>query len=137
MVRAGSDEGSSVRQREARLGMNTCPHCRADPCLPLWRKLSLGPASSAACQVCGCRVGVAVIKACLALLPTFLLIPLASFGLVRDPITLIVLLVGCLSATAGLYALWVPLVADELTNAQTVAAGRARIAAQKSRRRSG
>ena len=117
--------------------MNTCPHCSADPGLPWRRKLCLGPASSATCQVCGCRVGVEVIKACVALLPTVLLIPVASFGLVRDPVTLVVLSMVCLSATVGLYALWVPLVAGELTNAQIVAAGRARIAAQKSQRRSG
>lgn len=114
--------------------MNTCPHCKADPCLPLWRKLCLGPASSAACQVCGCRVGVDVVKACMALLPTFLLILVAGFGLLRDPIALIGLLVSCVAATTGLYALWVPLVADELTTAQIIDAGRARIAAQKSQR---
>jgi hypothetical protein len=114
--------------------MNTCPHCGADPCLLLWRKLCLGPASSATCQVCGCRVGVDVVKACMALLPTFLLILVAGFGLLHDPIALIALLVACLGVTALLYALWVPLLADELTNARIVAAGRERIAAQKSQR---
>lgn len=75
----------------------------------MWRKLCLGPASSATCQVCGCRVGVDVTKAGLALLPTFLLILVAAFGMVRDSATLIVLLVACLSATVGLYALWLPM----------------------------
>jgi DNA-directed RNA polymerase subunit RPC12/RpoP len=38
--------------------MNRCPHCGEAPCLPLWRKLALGPAGSARCRVCGLRVGV-------------------------------------------------------------------------------
>lgn len=122
---------------DARSGVSACPHCGTGACLPLWRKLCLGPASSAPCRACGCRVGVDVVKACLALLPTFLLILVAAFGIVRDAPTLIVLLVVCLCATMGLYALWVPIVADELTNAHMVAAGQARIAARKPRRPGG
>jgi hypothetical protein len=113
--------------------MNTCPHCGSEPCLPLWRKLCLGPAGHAQCQVCGCRVGVDVAKACLAMLPGFLLVVVAGFGLVRGPVALVVLLVVCLAAVFMLYAVWVPLMADELSNATIVAAGRARIAAQKQR----
>ena len=114
--------------------MNTCPHCGSEPCLPLWRKLCLGPAASAHCQVCGFRVGVDIPKACFAMLPTLLLIIVAAFGILRDPIALVVLLIACLGATFGLYALWVPLLPDELTNARMVETGRARIAAAKQRR---
>lgn len=114
--------------------MNTCPHCGATPCLPIWRKLTLGPAGSARCQVCGCRVGVDVVKACLALLPTLLLVILVALGVLHDPVMLVLLLVICLGVTVTVYAVWVPLVADELSNADMVKTGRARIAAQKQRR---
>jgi hypothetical protein len=79
-------------------------------------------------------VGVDVVKVCMASLPIFLLIVVAAFGPARGRITLIGLLIPCLSATVGLYAPWVPLIADELTNAQIVSTGRARIAQQKSQR---
>jgi hypothetical protein len=111
--------------------VNVCPHCGSQPCLPLWRKLCLGPAGSAHCEVCGCRVGVDVARACLALLPTFLLVVVAAFGLVSDPVVLVLLLLVCLGATFTLYAVWVPLMPDELSNARIVEAGRARIAAGK------
>jgi hypothetical protein len=111
--------------------MNTCPHCKADPCLPLWRKLTLGPISSANCQVCGYRVGVDVVRAWLAMLPTLLLVVATATGFIRDPVLLVGLLFVCLTATFTLYAAWVPLMPDELTNPSMVEAGRARIAAQK------
>lgn len=117
--------------------MNTCPHCGADPCLPLWRKLCLGPAASARCQVCGYRVGVDVAKASLALLPTFLLVIIAALGALHGPVMLVLLLAICLGIMFGLYALWVPLVVAELTNARMVAAGRERIAAAKQQRNTG
>jgi hypothetical protein len=111
--------------------MNKCPHCKSDPCLPLWRKLTLGPSGSAHCQVCGYRVGVDVIRAWLAMLPTLLLVLVTATGIITDPILLVGLLVACLALTFTLYAVWVPLMPDELTTAGMVEAGRARIAAKK------
>jgi hypothetical protein len=111
--------------------MNKCPHCKSDPCLPLWRKLTLGPTGSAHCQVCGYRVGVDVARAWLAMLPTLVLLIAAATGIVTDPIVLLGLLVACLALTFTLYAVWVPLMPDELTTAGMVEAGRARIAAKK------
>lgn len=111
--------------------MNVCPHCGSSPCLPLWRKLCLGPAASARCRECGFRVGVDVAKACIALLPTLALVLLAGFGVVRDPVLLIVLLPLCLFAMFFLYAAWVPLKPDEFSDAGMVAAARERIGAQR------
>ncbi|WP_143036392.1 hypothetical protein [Collimonas sp. OK242] len=111
--------------------MNLCPHCKSESCLPLWRKLCLGPAGTACCRICGCKVGVDVSRSCLAMLPTLLLVIMASFGLVRDPVTLAASLLLCLVCTFALYAAWVPLRPEELTSANMVAIGRARIAAAK------
>jgi hypothetical protein len=111
--------------------MNVCPHCKADPCLPLWRKLLLGPMSSAQCQVCGYRVGVDVTRAWIAMLPSLLVVGMAVAGVLRDPTVLAPAALICLAATAILYIAWVPLLPDELTNASMVEAGRARIAAEK------
>lgn len=52
-------------------------------------------------------MGVGVTKACIALLPTFLVILVAAAGMVRDAITRdaitrVVLLVACRNATVGL-----------------------------------
>ena len=111
--------------------MNRCPHCKTDSCLPFWRKLALGPTGSAHCQVCGYRVGVNVVRAWFAMLPTLILVIAASTGLLTDPILLVGLLALCLASMFALFAVWVPLVPDELTTAGMVEAGRARIAAQK------
>ena len=111
--------------------MNVCPHCKADPCLPLWRKLCLGPMSNAHCQVCGYRVGVDVTRAWLAMLPSLLVVVIAAAGVLRDPTLLVPMALICLAATAILYTVWVPLLPDELTNASMVEAGRARIAAER------
>jgi hypothetical protein len=108
--------------------MNTCPHCGSADCLPLWRKLTLGPAASTRCRVCGFKVGVDVAKACAAMLPTGLLVIVTALGVLQDPVTLVLLLVLCLGATFILYAMWVPLMPDELASPRMVEAGRARIA---------
>jgi hypothetical protein len=110
--------------------MNRCPHCKSDPCLPLWRKLALGPTGSAHCQVCGYRVGANVARAWLAMSPTLVLVIAAGTGLIADPILLSGLLILCLTLMFTLYAVWVPLMPDELTTAGMVEAGRARIAAK-------
>jgi hypothetical protein len=109
-------------------GVNTCPHCGSADCLPLWRKLTLGPAASARCRMCGFKVGVDVAKACAAMLPTGLLVIITAFGVLRDPVTLVLLLVLCLGVTFVLYVTWVPLMPDELASPRMVEAGRARIA---------
>lgn len=114
--------------------MNVCPHCKADPCLPLWRRLSLGPMSSAACQVCGYRVRVDFYRSLFAAAPTFLLIAAVASGALQSAPAALILLPVCLASTFAIDALWVPLRWDELTNASLVAAGRARIAAEKQAR---
>ena len=65
------------------------------------------------------------------MVPTWLLVAVAGFGLLRDPVTLVALLVACLVVTFLLYVVWVPLMADELSTARIVEAGRTRIAARK------
>jgi hypothetical protein len=103
-----------------RSGANICPHCGAEPCVPAWRKLVLGPGASAHCEICGFRVGVGIAQAWLAMLPTLLLVALAAFGILTDPVALIVLLALCLAVTFTAYLVWVPLIPDELTNARMV-----------------
>jgi hypothetical protein len=65
------------------------------------------------------------------MLPTLLLVVATAIGLITNPIALVGLLLLCLAATLTLYALWVPLMPDELTTPGMVEAGRARIAAGK------
>jgi len=71
------------------------------------------------------------------MLPTFLLILVAAFHWLADPVALLVLFLLCLGVTFLLYATWVSLVPDELTNPQIVAAGRARIAEERQRQQRG
>jgi hypothetical protein len=59
-----------------------------------------------------------------------LLVIVTAFGVLRDPVTLVLLLVLCLGATFLLYAVWGPLMPDELASPRMVEAGRARIAGQ-------
>ena len=65
------------------------------------------------------------------MLPTLLLVMVAAFGLITDPIALVGLLLLCLAAMFTLYDVWIPLMPDEFTTASMVEAGRARIAAGK------
>ena len=114
--------------------MNTCPHCKASPCLPPWRKLFMGPTSTARCQVCGYRVGLDVPRACVAMLPTFVAVTAAAIAAIAGALqavalTAALLLLGLILAFM-LNDSWVPLRPDELTTASMVEAGRARIAAQ-------
>jgi hypothetical protein len=111
--------------------MNICPHCRADPCLPLWRRLILGPSATARCQECGHRVRVDSKRAWLAASPLLLLIVLISTGVLQDALVAAILLPLCLALTFITDALWVPLKWDEFTGPAMVEAGRARIAAEK------
>lgn len=111
--------------------MNFCPHCKADPCLPSWRRLSLGPMATANCQECGYRVRVDFYRFWLSALPTLLLIFAITSGLLRSVPAAMLLLPLCLGLTFLIDAIWVPLRWDELTNASMVQAGRDRIAAEK------
>jgi hypothetical protein len=115
--------------------MNTCPHCNANPCLPLWRKPFMGPTSTARCQVCGYRVGLDVQRACLAMLPTLVAVIAAVIAAIAGALQALVLTAGLLLLglilTFMLNDSWVPLRPDELTTASMVEAGRARAAAQK------
>ena len=116
---------------------NSCPHCKADPCLPCWRKLFLGPRSTARCRTCGYRVGVDIARALLAELPAWLwiftvVLIIVFTGRWRVLATFFpVVLLSGLVWRFLLYAFEVPLLPDELTSPSMVEAGRARIAAQK------
>lgn len=115
--------------------MNTCPHCNANPCLPWWRKLLMGPTTTARCQVCGFRVGLDVQRACMGMLPTAVAVIAAAVAAVAGALQALVLMAGLLLLglilTFMLNDSWVPLRPDELTTASMVEAGRARVAAQK------
>lgn len=110
---------------------NTCPHCKTTPCLPLWRKLMLGPAASARCRVCGYKVGVEPLRAFTAMLPLMGLVVAISAGLLRDPVAAVLLLFLFLVLGTALYAWWVPLAPREITDPQLVASAKARIAAER------
>ena len=111
--------------------VNRCPHCGAEPCLPLWRKFTLGPASKARCRVCDCLVGVEALRASAAMLPNFLLIAAVAIGLLQDIPTMIVLLTVTVAAMFALYASWVPLMPEQLSSPTMIEAGRERVAARR------
>jgi len=114
--------------------MNRCPHCGGEPCLPLWRKLTLGPGGRASCQLCGLRVAVDVVRAWLVMLPTLMLILVVGLGLMRDVVAMLLLLLLVLGGMFVGYVAWVPLRIDQLSNAAMVQAGRDRIAARRAGR---
>lgn len=111
--------------------MNKCPHCGADPCLPLWRKLSLGPISTAYCGECGYRVSADFNRAWLATLPALLNIVVIGSGVLENPLPALALLPLSLALAVVLYIVWVPLRRADLTTATMVEAGRARLAAER------
>lgn len=111
--------------------VNRCPHCRTEPCLPLWRKFLLGPLGKALCQVCDCLVGVDVLRASAAMLPTLLLVVMVAANLPQNIVLVIDLWFLGLVSMFALYALWVPLMPGQLSSPSMVEAGRARVAAQK------
>lgn len=112
-------------------GSNLCPHCGAQPCLPVWRKLCLGPMASARCRTCGLKVTVAPLQAGLALAPTLLFLVLARLGMLGDLTTTLLLMGASLVGTIIAYVVWVPLALDQISNATIVAEGKARVAAGK------
>jgi hypothetical protein len=111
--------------------VNKCPHCGAEPCLPLWRKLTLGPASKAHCRACDCLVGVEALRASAAMLPVFLLIAAVATGLLHDIVAMVVVLAATVAAMFALYASWVPLMPEQISSPTTIEAGRARVASRR------
>lgn len=124
--------------------INRCPHCGEKPCLAFWRKLTLGPTRSARCLQCDCRVGLAfgpamistvVIWLSILLLLLLFLLKLALAGISPDVVPASVLVVAKALFVIALVARWygVPLRIDELSNAASVAEGKARVAARRQR----
>ena len=92
--------------------VNVCPHCGSSPCLPWWRKLTLGPTGSARCRVCGQKVGADVRGGIIALLPIYSLLVVPVLALVVNPFGLLIPVVVCIGLWAGLSLAWVPLRLD-------------------------
>jgi hypothetical protein len=115
---------------------NRCPHCGAEPCLPLRRKLSIWPFNSALCQACGLKVGLDPTPAMIVVLPIFVLIiavlPLMALG---DPVLSLIALILMVSSVVGFpvcVLFWVPLRPDELNWGRKVRESQERLAAQPS-----
>ncbi|MBO9663629.1 hypothetical protein [Dokdonella sp.] len=118
--------------------MNVCPHCHSNHCLPLWRKLCLGPAGSTRCRVCGLKIAIVAGKAwpvmlagLAAILSMVVLAGFSEFIAAADLRRWLALFAAVLLACIALYAVRVPLRVDELSNADLVARGRAEVAARK------
>jgi uncharacterized protein (DUF983 family) len=117
--------------------MNICPHCHSNRCLPLWRKLCLGPAGSTRCRVCGLKIAVVAGKAwpvmlagLAAILAMVMLAGFSEFIATAELRLWLTLFSATLLACIALYAVRVPLRIDELSNPDLVAEGRAAIAAR-------
>lgn len=104
----------------------TCPHCGLDA-VSAWRKLALGPASTAKCRRCGLKVSAAVPQALLSFVPSVVAVAVVLSGAVRGPGALIALGAVGWTITSVLYLVWVPLVARQVTRQDAVAAARAGI----------
>ena len=115
-------------------GPTTCKHCGTTTCLPLWRKLTLGPSGTAHCRVCGLKVGVDVAKAVIALIPAFLILVIPVVALVIAPVALVITFVACLDLSAGLYLFCVPLRVDEFSSPEEAAANCVTVAERKRHR---
>lgn len=118
--------------------MNICPHCNSNHCLPLWRKLCLGPAGSTHCRICGLKIAIVAGKAwpvmlagLAAILSMVMLAGFSEFIAAAELHLWLTLFSATLLACFVLYAVWVPLRIDELSNADLVAQGRARTAARR------
>jgi hypothetical protein len=85
-----------------------CPHCH-QPGIPAWRKMCLGPATSAKCDNCGGAVSVPW-SSMLAVTPLLLAIAISAF--VSSTLgTAAVFIVGA-AVMAWLHYHYVPLIAD-------------------------
>ncbi|MDO5625494.1 MAG: hypothetical protein Q4G71_12500 [Pseudomonadota bacterium] len=102
-----------------------CPHCGL-PALSVWKKLTLGWARRVPCGACGLHVTVAPVPALLAALPCVLAVVATLARWVRDPVSLALMGVGAIAATAWLHAAWVPLAKAQVTDLGAVQQARAR-----------
>ena len=110
---------------------NSCPYCGTTPCLPLWRKLTLGPLGYAHCRTCGFRVMADTIRATVALIPATLVLVLALVGVMTDFVTIVALLLVFYGLSLILYLEWVGLFPASISNPRWVAEEKARIAAER------
>jgi hypothetical protein len=85
---------------------NRCPHC-GQAAISMARKLTLGPASTAACRACGQRVGVAFWPAMMSLVPAIVYVILVPR--IHGIAALVISALLILLYTFGSYALLVPL----------------------------
>lgn len=124
--------------------INRCPHCGEKPCLAFWRKLTLGPTGSVRCLQCDCKVGLAfgpavistvVIWLSILFLLLLCLLKLALAGTAPDIVPASAMVAAKALLVIALVARWygVPLRVDELSNATSVAEGKARVAAGRRR----
>ncbi|HET9377828.1 MAG TPA: hypothetical protein VFO40_22845 [Chthoniobacterales bacterium] len=110
---------------------NTCPHCKGTPCLPAWRKLTLGPAASTRCRLCGYKISADVLRAWASLLPLLLLTVSVQIGILSDAVAAVFLLLTLLPLCLVRYLVWFPLRPNEVTDRRLGEAARKRIAGQK------
>jgi hypothetical protein len=114
---------------------NRCPHCGAEPCLPLRRKLLMWPFNSAPCQTCGLKVGLDPSRAVILVLPIFVLVVavLPLMALSGSVLYLIALILMVLSVIGFPLAIvfWAPLRPDELSWRTKVRESRERVAARR------
>jgi len=122
---------TSAEDPQAVTDIDACPHCEGTPCIPAWRKLTLGFASSARCRICGQKVTVEVFRALVAMSPPVVLMIMVTSGLLTNPFLTVLGLVVVLAISFTLYLTWVPLRRAEITQRRVVDAARARMAAEQ------
>ena len=91
------------------MGTLECPACH-QPAIPLWRKMCLGPATSAKCPNCGARYSVPY-SAMLAVIP--FLIAIVAAQVVRPVALAAVLVVAGGLVMSWIYWKFVPLIAKQ------------------------
>lgn len=114
--------------------MNECPHCHAQQCIPIRRKLLLGPEGSSHCHSCGLRVAVPVGRWWLVALPEisavtgiFVVIAFGRFMSNAAFLSIEFVLSAVVLACLAFRAVWLPLRPDELSNATLVKKGRTEV----------
>jgi hypothetical protein len=121
--------------------VNSCPHCRAEPCVPLWRKLFMGTIATASCRECGFRVGLDVkrgfLTTMLVVVPPLVLVFVSIFESMFNVVNITSLVIcglfyfGCLVLSLVLQLFWVRLRRDEYTTESMVEAAKERIAEKR------
>jgi hypothetical protein len=84
-----------------------CPSCH-QPAIPLWRKMCLGPATSAKCPNCGARYSVPY-SSMLAIIP-FLIAAVAAQVVGSIVVAAVLVIVGA-AVMSWIYWKFVPLIA--------------------------